>query len=124
MLIGLAGMAYIVSRGFNPIKSLSSRWKMFGEILDNLRAIFLDKGIKILEKMLRKAKIYSMRLEQYFSLKLQKIADHKNGNAERDISFWRQLREKTVFLNKAKNISKDLPPNYLKNEDSDKEEVI
>jgi hypothetical protein len=107
MLIGLAGMAWMVARGANPFRHVLD-WGKVRIGVEAARKIASERGVRVAEKALRMAKILAMRLEQFFSAGLERIAAHKRG-ADATGSFWKSVRERKIILRKSSRRS-PLPP--------------
>lgn len=100
MLIGLAGMAWMVAKGVNPLRHVLDLEKVrIGA--QAFRRVAAEKGVRVAEKSLRTAKILAMRLERFFSAGLETIAAHKKG-VDVTGSFWKSVRERKIMLRKSR----------------------
>jgi hypothetical protein len=97
MLIGLAGMAWIAARPESPFRSIINFERII-LFLQKCRQIAGKNGMRLAEKSLRSAKILSMRLERFFSSRLEMLIANKKELESS--SFWKSVRERKIKLRK------------------------
>jgi cobalamin biosynthesis protein CbiG len=106
MLVGIAGIVWIAAKKGTPFKQILHSEKIKIGV-DAAKKITAERGIQAVEKLLRQAKIYAMRLERFFTARLEALVARKNGkpnNAEN--VFWKNMRGRAVGLKKTKSSSR------------------
>lgn len=100
IVVGLAGMAAIVIRKGFPFKNVIE-WDRVRRKTEIARKVALERIMHLMEKMLRRAKILAMRLERFFSGRLESLVARKS-DAPQKSSFWENIRGRRIALRKAK----------------------
>lgn len=94
-LIGIAGIIWMVAKKGFPLKQILRVEKVRAWI-KIARTWIAEHGIKAVEKLLRQAKIYTMRVERFFSSLIEKLVARKNTEGKKEqerLSFWKSLRK-------------------------------
>jgi hypothetical protein len=105
VLVGLAGILWMAGKNEFLLKRVlqTSQFKMR---LETVRKLAAERGTVAAEKVLRSAKIYAMRLERFFALRLESLVERKNKKlTETGASFWKTVRDRSVSLRKPKTLS-------------------
>lgn len=107
MLLGIAGMAALVLRGARrspqfwelALEAAGARGKRLAEAAERSKVYASKKAFRAAEKTLRLAKIISLRLDNFFSKKLEAIIKKRSHDVlHRD--FWKKVRERRVMIKK------------------------
>ncbi len=99
MLIGLAGMVWMSAKNGFPFRSLLNFEKLHN-IYEIIRKKAAERGLKFAEKSLRIAKIITLRIERFLSLRLEMLGERKKREDKTASSFWKDVRERKIMIRK------------------------
>lgn len=106
MLVGIAGILWLITQKGFPIKEVLQIDKIQPRLLIAKKWI-TEHGMPLAEKILRQAKIYTMRLERFFAAKLEILVARKKNTPdtkpEKPASFWDEIRKPNKKAAKGKN---------------------
>lgn len=112
ILAGIAGMAWIVARYGFPWGQVISPERVRTWV-ESARETAVTRGLVAVERGLRKAKIFSMRFEQFLAGRLEALAKNKKaGGAPATGAFWKNIRERTITLAKPRRKRPAIPETH------------